>query len=176
MRFAGRSAPGRGAGASATGHSGAGALGAERWALGDPAFFGLIEFWARRHGVLPPSAVSAIIIAARRAVVFKFIQFKAGEWVLQSIAQRLALSAQRKPMPWQQNYDPLHGLLSTLAAAVPIVVLLGLLAVRRVPAYAAALAGLAVALGVAIGIIGMPAPMAARAAALGAAYGLLPIG
>ena len=79
-------------------------------------------------------------------------------------------------MPWQQNYDPLHGPLSTIAAALPLVVLLGLLAVRRVPAYVAALAGLAAALLVAIGVIGMPAPMAGRAALLGAAYGLLPIG
>jgi lactate permease len=79
-------------------------------------------------------------------------------------------------MPWQQNYDPLHGLLSPLAAALPLVILLGLLALRRVPAYAAALAGLAAALAVAIGIVGMPASMAARAAMLGAAYGLLPIG
>ena len=49
-------------------------------------------------------------------------------------------------MPWQQNYDPLHGPLSTIAAALPLVLLLGLLALRRVPAYAAALAGLAAAL------------------------------
>ena len=41
---------------------------------------------------------------------------------------------------WQQNYDPLHGPLSTVAAALPLVILLGLLALRRVPAYAAALA------------------------------------
>src|SRR5215218_10325010 len=79
-------------------------------------------------------------------------------------------------MPWQQNYDPLHGPLSVLAAALPLVVLLGLLALRRVPAYAAALAGLAAALAVAIAVIGMPAPMAGRAALLGVAYGLLPIG
>src|SRR6185312_7512330 len=71
---------------------------------------------------------------------------------------------------------PLHGPLSTIAAGLPIVILLGLLAWRRVPAYAAALCGLAAALAVAIGIIGMPGGMAARAAALGAAYGLLPIG
>lgn len=77
---------------------------------------------------------------------------------------------------WSQNYDPLHGPLSTIAAVLPIAVLLGLLAVRRVPAYAAALAGLAVGLAVAIGIIGMPGDMAARAAVLGAAYGFLPIG
>jgi lactate permease len=79
-------------------------------------------------------------------------------------------------MPWPQNYDPLHGPLSTLAAAIPLVILLGLLSMRRVPAYVAALAGLAMALLVAIGVIGMPTAMAGRAAALGAAYGLLPIG
>lgn len=79
-------------------------------------------------------------------------------------------------MSWQQNYDPLHGPLSPIVAALPLVILLGLLALRRVPAYAAALAGLAAALGVAIGVVGMPAPMAGRAALLGVAYGLLPIG
>src|SRR5690242_14710462 len=79
-------------------------------------------------------------------------------------------------MPWLQNYDPLHGPLSTLAAALPLVVLLGLLASRRIPAYAAAIAGLAAALVVAIGVIGMPATLGARAALLGAAYGMLPIG
>jgi lactate permease len=79
-------------------------------------------------------------------------------------------------MGWSQNYDPLHGPLSTLAAALPLVVLLGLLALRRVPAYMAALAGLAAALAVAVGVIGMPGPMAGRAALLGAAYGFLPIG
>ena len=79
-------------------------------------------------------------------------------------------------MPWLQNYDPLHGPLSTLAAALPLVVLLGLLASRRVPAHVAALAGLAAALMVAIGIIGMPPALGARAALLGAAYGMLPIG
>jgi len=79
-------------------------------------------------------------------------------------------------MPWQQNYDPLHGPLSTIAAALPLVVLLGLLALRRVTAYVAALAGLGMAILVAVAVIGMPAPMAARAALFGAAYGLLPIG
>jgi lactate permease len=79
-------------------------------------------------------------------------------------------------MSWQQNYDPLHGPLSPLVAALPLVILLGLLALRRVPAYAAALAGLAAALAVAIGVVGMPATMAGRAALLGVAYGLLPIG
>ena len=79
-------------------------------------------------------------------------------------------------MPWLQNYDPLHGPLSTVAAALPLVVLLGLLASRKVPAHVAALSGLAAALMVAIAIIGMPPALGARAALLGAAYGMLPIG
>jgi lactate permease len=79
-------------------------------------------------------------------------------------------------MPWLQNYDPLHGPLSTLAAALPLIVLLGLLASRKVPAHVAALSGLAAALMVAIGVIGMPPALGARAALLGAAYGMLPIG
>jgi lactate permease len=79
-------------------------------------------------------------------------------------------------MPWLQNYDPLHGPLSTIAAGVPLLVLLGLLSSRKIPAYVAALAGLGAALAVAIGIIGMPVPLAARASLLGAAYGMLPIG
>jgi lactate permease len=79
-------------------------------------------------------------------------------------------------MPWPQNYDPLHGPLSTFAAALPLIVLLGLLASRKVPAHVAALSGLATALMVAIAIIGMPPALATRAALLGAAYGMLPIG
>ena len=45
-------------------------------------------------------------------------------------------------MPWQQNYDPLHSLLrSSLVSAIPVVLLLGLLAVRHVRAHIAALEG-----------------------------------
>src|SRR5438477_7412259 len=78
---------------------------------------------------------------------------------------------------WFQNYSPLgSATLSTLVAALPLVVLLGLLAARRVRAHFAALIALAIALAVAIGVIGMPAAMAAKAALLGAAYGFLPIG
>ena len=78
---------------------------------------------------------------------------------------------------WQQNYAPLGSTaLSTLVAALPLLVLLGLLAARRVRAHVAALLALAMALVVAVGVVGMPAGMAARAALLGAAYGFLPIG
>ena len=68
-------------------------------------------------------------------------------------------------MPWSQNYDPLGSLLlSTLLAALPVIVLLGGLAVLRLQAHVAALAGLAAALVVAIGVFGMPAPMALMSA------------
>ncbi|GAC1517355.1 MAG: L-lactate permease [Gemmatimonadaceae bacterium] len=80
-------------------------------------------------------------------------------------------------MAWSQNYDPLHNpVVSTLLAAVPVVVLLGSLAVLRLKAHTAALLGLVAALAIAIGVVGMPADMAVRTAAFGAAYGLFPIG
>ena len=80
-------------------------------------------------------------------------------------------------MNWPQRYDPLgNSVLSTLAAALPLLVLLGLLAARRVRAHHAALLALATALAVAIGVIRMPAAMAGKAALLGAAYGFFPIG
>src|SRR5919198_1172876 len=78
---------------------------------------------------------------------------------------------------WKQNYSPLGSTaLSTLAAALPLLVLLGLLAARRVRAHVAALLALATALLVAIAAIRMPPAMAAKAALLGVAYGFLPIG
>jgi lactate permease len=78
---------------------------------------------------------------------------------------------------WPQQYDPLDSpVLSTAAAALPIVALLGSLAWLRLRAPVAALIGVIAALAVAIGILGMPAPMAIASAALGAAYGLFPIG
>jgi len=71
---------------------------------------------------------------------------------------------------WNQAYDPLQSpVLSTLIAALPLVVLLGLLARHGVRAHYAALLGLAAALAVAIAVQGMPAGMAFRAAAFGAA-------
>lgn len=80
-------------------------------------------------------------------------------------------------LPWSQRYDPLdNAILSTLAAALPLVLLLGLLAWHRVRAHWAASIGLLGAIVVAIAVVGMPAGMAARAALFGAAYGLFPIG
>ena len=80
-------------------------------------------------------------------------------------------------MGWQQVYDPLgNAWLSTLLAALPVVVMLGGLAWLRWQAPWAAAAGLAAAAMVAVGVYGMPAGMAASAATLGAMTGLLPIG
>ncbi len=80
-------------------------------------------------------------------------------------------------IPWTQHYDPLGNLyLSALVAALPIFVLLGLLAFFHVRAHYAALAGLAISLLVAMVIYRMPAPLAVAAAMNGAAFGLFPIG
>jgi lactate permease len=93
-------------------------------------------------------------------------------------------------MTWTQNYDPFgSSLLSTLVAALPIVLLLGLLATGRVHAPMAALVGLIAAIVAAI-VAFVPAEVGTiggedhlgwaltvlAAAGNGAAYGLFPIG
>ncbi len=80
-------------------------------------------------------------------------------------------------MTWTQNYAPLGNVsLSALLAALPIVTLLGLLAFWHVRAHIAALAGLVVALGLAVLIYHMPARLALASALYGGAFGLFPIG
>ena len=80
-------------------------------------------------------------------------------------------------MTWTQNYDPQgHWWLSTLIAAIPIVVLLASLAILRLKAHFAALIGLAASLLIAVTIFGMPLKMSAMSAIYGACYGLFPIG
>lgn len=80
-------------------------------------------------------------------------------------------------MTWTQHYVPIGNVfLSALVAAIPVVVLLGLLAFFHARAHTAALAGLAAALLVALGVYHMPAPLALAAAGYGVLFGLFPIG
>lgn len=77
---------------------------------------------------------------------------------------------------WAQGYDPIGPwYVSTMFAALPIVVLLGAIAVLRVKAHVAACAGLITALVVAAFIFHMPVRLALTAATYGAGYGVLPV-
>ena len=79
--------------------------------------------------------------------------------------------------PWRQHYDPLHqACWSTLAAALPVAVLLWLIALGRIRIHRAALLSLGVALALALGVYRMPLSAAAGAALYGGAFGLFPIG
>src|SRR5436305_1412486 len=78
---------------------------------------------------------------------------------------------------WNQVYDPFHSqVLSTIAAALPVVTLLVLIASNKVKAHLAAVIALVVANLVAIILFTMPASMSIRATILGAVTGFFPIG
>jgi len=80
-------------------------------------------------------------------------------------------------MTWNQVYDPLgHWFVSTLVAALPVIVLLGALALLRMKAHWAAVLGLLTSIAVAVGVFKMPMGMGLRTAVYGAAYGAFPIG
>src|SRR5579864_3199072 len=89
----------------------------------------------------------------------------------------LTWSGSTPAKPWAQGYDPLgHWWLSTICAALPVLVLLGTLALLRMTAHYAASLGLLTALLVAAGLFHMPIKMASITAIYGACYGLFPIG
>ncbi|HEU0174958.1 MAG TPA: L-lactate permease [Blastocatellia bacterium] len=76
-------------------------------------------------------------------------------------------------MNWTQVYDPLHYWpLSTLVAAIPIVVLFYLLAVRGTRPHRAAMTGAISAIILASAIFTMPPAMAVMSFAFGVAFGL----
>jgi len=78
---------------------------------------------------------------------------------------------------WNQVYNPLNSsALSTIAAALPVVTLLVLIASNKVKAHIAAIVALIVANLVAIFIFTMLADMSLRATVLGAVTGFFPIG
>jgi len=78
---------------------------------------------------------------------------------------------------WNQVYDPFsNATASTIAAALPVVTLLVLIASNRVKAHIAAIVALIVANLVAIAIFTLPANMSLRATVLGAVTGFFPIG
>jgi lactate permease len=78
---------------------------------------------------------------------------------------------------WRQIYDPLHSpFLSTIVAALPVIVLLGSIAILRIRIHFAAILGLAVAITIALLVYQMPFKAAAATTLYGAAYGLFPIG
>src|SRR3954449_8339325 len=78
---------------------------------------------------------------------------------------------------WNQVYNPFNSqTLSTVAAALPVVTLLALIASNKVKAHIAAVIALIVANLVAIFLFTMPANMSIRASILGAVTGFFPIG
>src|SRR2546429_4151638 len=79
-------------------------------------------------------------------------------------------------MAWTQVYDPLHNwCVSTLGAALPILVLFGLLAGLRVKPHWCAIAGAGTAVAVAVLIFGMPASLAGMSFLYGVGFGVVKI-
>jgi lactate permease len=77
---------------------------------------------------------------------------------------------------WPQVYDP-TGIwwLSTILAAMPVIVLLGSMALFHTKAHTAAVVGLLTALAIALFVYHMPVRLAMTTTAVGAATGLFPI-
>src|SRR3989475_3997478 len=79
-------------------------------------------------------------------------------------------------MTWTQVYDPLHSwILSTLVAALPILVLFGLLAGLRVKPHWCAIAGAGTAVAGAVIVFGMPFRLAGVSFVYGGGFGIVKI-
>src|SRR6202522_2744763 len=79
-------------------------------------------------------------------------------------------------MNWTQVYDPLgHWWLSTLVAALPIVVLLGMLAGLKIRPHLCAIAGATTSILCAMLVFGMPGRLAVVSFLYGGSFGLLKI-
>jgi lactate permease len=78
---------------------------------------------------------------------------------------------------WAQNYDPFNNpAISALVAAIPIVLLLAIIATNKISAHLASLIAIVVAIIVAVFAFHMPAELAAKTTALGVVSGFFPIG
>src|SRR5689334_8381619 len=78
---------------------------------------------------------------------------------------------------WNQVYNPLNNtVLSTIAAAIPVVTLLILIASGKVKAHIAAIIAVVLTNLIAIFVFTMPANMSIRASVLGIVSGFFPIG
>jgi lactate permease len=77
---------------------------------------------------------------------------------------------------WIQVYEPVGGILvSALIAAIPLILLFYMLAVRRTPGHYAAVIGTLSALILSIAVWKMPVGMAVSATVMGMCFGLFPI-
>ena len=77
---------------------------------------------------------------------------------------------------WAQIYDPTgRWWLSTIIAGLPVILLLGAMAIFRVAAHGAAVIGLLASLIAAVAVFHMPMRMALTTTVYGAGYGLFPI-
>src|SRR6202041_643529 len=87
------------------------------------------------------------------------------------------MAAHNGAMRMIQDYNPLHNAaLSTAVAALPVILLLIMIASGRVKAYWAALIAVAATLLVAVFAFHMPTGMAAKATILGFVGGFFPTG
>src|SRR6202163_1017673 len=78
---------------------------------------------------------------------------------------------------WNQVYNPFNNtVLSTIAAAIPVVTLLVLIASGKVKAHLAAIIAVILTNLIAIFVFTMPAGMSVRASLLGIVAGFFPIG
>jgi lactate permease len=81
-----------------------------------------------------------------------------------------------QPMTWSQNYDPLGWWpLSTIVSSLPVVTLFFVLLVLRRRVWVSALAGMAMAIGLALLVFRMPAGMVAAASLNGFVFGFFRI-
>jgi lactate permease len=78
--------------------------------------------------------------------------------------------------PWMQGYDPANQWwLSTIWAALPLVILLAAMIGLKLKGHISALLALGIAVVIAVAIFHMPAHLAALSTILGVGYGLFPI-